>query len=161
MRVGVAIDANDAYWVQIREAAYARADQLPLDLISISLIDDPQALPSEQYTALLEELLALELDALVVWSLPEELIYRITQSGIPLILLGETSVRHPLLTAPSGLYRVVHMGVRYLTERMPYSSNVVAIYGLEHNGLPEQAYSACFRHAFRYRAARYWAPNRE
>lgn len=43
LRIGAAIDPNDSYWVQVREAVYARADQLPLDLISISLIDDSQA----------------------------------------------------------------------------------------------------------------------
>jgi len=26
LRVGAAIDPNDSYWVQVREAAYARAD---------------------------------------------------------------------------------------------------------------------------------------
>jgi signal transduction histidine kinase/AraC-like DNA-binding protein/ABC-type sugar transport system substrate-binding protein len=134
LRVGVAIDPNDSYWVQVREAAYARADQLPLDLISISLMDDPQALPSETHTALLEELLALELDALIVWSLPEDLTYRITQPGIPLVLLSETSVRHPLLASPSGLYEIAQMGINYLAERLAEQSHVLAIDSLERAG---------------------------
>lgn len=131
LRIGVAIDPNDSYWVQVREATYARADQLPLDLISISLIDDPQELPSEKHEALLKELLALELDALVVWSLPEDLTYRITQAGIPLVLLSETPARHPLLASPSGLYQVVQMGINYLVEQLADQSNVLAIDSLE------------------------------
>ncbi len=134
LRVGAAIDPNDSYWVQVREAAYARADQLPLDLISISLMDDPQALPSEQHEALLEELLALELDALIAWSLPEELTYRIAQSGIPLILLSETSAHHPLLTSPSGLYEIVQMGISYLAKRLADQSYVLVIDSLERTG---------------------------
>jgi signal transduction histidine kinase/AraC-like DNA-binding protein/ABC-type sugar transport system substrate-binding protein len=134
LRVGAAIDPNDSYWVQVREAAYARADQLPLDLISISLMDDPQALPSEKHEALLEELLALELDALIAWSLPEELACRIAQSGVPLILLSETSARHPLLTSPSGLYEIVQMGISYLAKRLADQSHVLAIDSLERTG---------------------------
>jgi len=134
LRIGAAIDPNDSYWVQVREAAYARADQLPLDLISISLMDDPQALPSEKHEALLEELLALELDALIAWSLPEDLTYRITQSGIPLVLLSETPARHPLLASPSGLYEIAQMGISYLAERLADQSHVLAIDSLERTG---------------------------
>ncbi|MCX7683455.1 MAG: helix-turn-helix domain-containing protein [Anaerolineae bacterium] len=139
LRVGVAIDPGDSYWVQVREAVYARADQLPLDLISISLPDDPQVLPDEQQVALLEELLALELDALVVWSLPEDLIYRITQSGIPLILLSETSVSYPLLASPSGLHRVVQMGVDYLAGKLADRGIILAIAGPERMGRREDS----------------------
>ncbi len=134
VRVGAAIEPNDPYWVQVREAAYARADQLPLDLISISLVDDPRALPGEKHTALLEELLALELDALVAWSLPEDLVYQIPHSGIPLILLSETRIHHPLLVSPSGLYTVMQVGIHCLVERLNDRSNVLAIGGVGQTG---------------------------
>jgi hypothetical protein len=74
LRIGSAIDPVDPYWVQVRVAAYERAEQLPFDLISISLVEYPETLSQEKQMTLLEELLALELDALIAWSLPEELL---------------------------------------------------------------------------------------
>jgi ABC-type sugar transport system substrate-binding protein len=63
LRVGAAIIAGDPYWVQVREAALDRAQELPLDLISLSLVDYPEAPSQEEQMGMLEELLALELDA--------------------------------------------------------------------------------------------------
>jgi signal transduction histidine kinase/AraC-like DNA-binding protein/CheY-like chemotaxis protein/ABC-type sugar transport system substrate-binding protein len=126
-RVGVAIDPNDPHWVQVREAAYARAQELPLDLVSISLVDYPETLSQEEQTALLEELLALELDAIIAWALPEELAYRFPQFGMPLILLSETEVHHPLLVSPLGLLDIVQMGARYLAEELAGQGDVLAV----------------------------------
>jgi signal transduction histidine kinase/AraC-like DNA-binding protein/DNA-binding response OmpR family regulator/ABC-type sugar transport system substrate-binding protein len=130
LRIGSAIDPVDPYWVQVREAAYERAEQLPLDLISISLVDYPETLPEERQVALLEELLALELDALIAWSLPEDLAYNILQFGLPLILLSETEVRHPLLVSPPGLYDIAQIGSNHLVEKLSGKGNVLALGGL-------------------------------
>jgi len=131
-RIGVAIDPNDPYWVQVREAAYAKAQNLSLDLISINLVDYPEPLSEEEQMALLEELLALELDALIAWALPEDLTYRIPQLGMPLVLLSETEIQHPLLASPLGLRDIVQMGGRYLAEKLAGRGRVLAI------GTPEQ-----------------------
>jgi signal transduction histidine kinase/AraC-like DNA-binding protein len=117
LRVGAAIIPSDPYWVQVREAALAKAQELPLDLISLSIVDYPEALSQEEQMGLLEELLALELDALIAWALPDDLAHSIPQFGTPLVLLSETVVRHPLLVAPSGPHQVVRTGARYLAEK--------------------------------------------
>ncbi|HOT90624.1 MAG TPA: ATP-binding protein [Anaerolineae bacterium] len=118
LRIGVAIDSNDPYWAQVREAAYARAQTLSLDLVSINLVDYPETLAEDEQIALLEELLALELDALIAWALPEDLTYRLLQLGMPLVLLSETEAHHPLLTSPWGLDEAVQMGGRYLAAKL-------------------------------------------
>ncbi|HQE93088.1 MAG TPA: helix-turn-helix domain-containing protein [Anaerolineae bacterium] len=134
-RIGIAIDPNDPYWVQVREAAYAKAQNLSIDLISLNLVDSPAVLSEEEQMALLEELLALELDALIAWALPEDLTDRIPQLGMPLVLLSETEIRHPLLTSPLGLHDIVQMGGLYLAEKLAGCGHgrVLAI------GMPEQA----------------------
>ncbi len=118
LRIGVAIDSHDPYWAQVREAAYAQAQALSLDLVSINLVDYPETLVEDEQIALLEELLALELDALIARTLPEDLIYRILQLGMPLVLLRETESRHPFLTSPLGLYEAVQIGGRYLAAKL-------------------------------------------
>jgi signal transduction histidine kinase/AraC-like DNA-binding protein/DNA-binding response OmpR family regulator len=125
LRVGTAIDPNDPYWVQVREAAYVRAQELPIDLIALSLVDFPETLSQEEQMALLEELLALELDALIIWALPDDLAHYIPQFGIPLILLSETAARHPLLASPSGPHNAVQIGARYLAEAISQGNVLV------------------------------------
>jgi signal transduction histidine kinase/AraC-like DNA-binding protein/ABC-type sugar transport system substrate-binding protein len=132
-RIGAAIDSNDPYWVQVREATHVRAKELALNLISISLMPEP--LSQEEQTALLEELLALELDALIAWSLPDDLALDIPQYAIPLVLLSETNVRHPLLTSPSGLENVIQVGSRYLAEETGGQGNALIVGSLTKSGL--------------------------
>jgi len=135
LRVGAAIDPTDPYWVQVREAAHARAQEISLDLVSLSLVDYPETLSQEELMILLEELLALELDALIAWALPEDLAYRIPQFGIPLVLLSETEIRHPLLVSPLGLYDVAQIGGRYLVERVGERGTVLVLGGSMQSGL--------------------------
>ncbi len=130
LRIGSAIDPVDPYWVQVREAAYERAEQLPLDLISINLVDPFEALPEERKMALMEELQGLELDAIIAWSLPPHLVYSIPQFGIPLILLSETEMQHPLLVSPRGLYHIARLGSDFLAQRLAGEGTVLALGGL-------------------------------
>ncbi|MFL7791831.1 MAG: ATP-binding protein [Anaerolineae bacterium] len=135
LRIGAAIDPNDPYWAQVREATHARAKELALDLVSISLIPEP--LSQEEQMALLEELLALELDALIAWALPDDLALYISQYGIPLVLLSETDIRHPLLVSPSGLNDVVQIGCRYLVERTVGQGGILVVGNLTQSSLQE------------------------
>jgi signal transduction histidine kinase len=142
LRVGLAIHPESPYWVQVREASYNRAEQLPLDLVAISLAEFPETLSEEEQVALLEELLALELDALIAWALPDELAYRVLQFSVPIVLLGETEVRHPLLVSPLGR-DVMQMGIHYLAERLTGQKHILILggpprggqYGKDHTAL--------------------------
>jgi signal transduction histidine kinase/AraC-like DNA-binding protein/DNA-binding response OmpR family regulator/ABC-type sugar transport system substrate-binding protein len=141
LRIGVAIDSNDPYWVQVREAAYTRAQRLSLDLVSISLVEYPESLSHEEQLALLEELLALELDALIAWALPGGLAYNLPQFGVPLALLSETEIRHPLLVSPLGLYDVTQVGCRYLAGKLTGNASILTVSGLKQGGREDNSKS--------------------
>jgi signal transduction histidine kinase/AraC-like DNA-binding protein/DNA-binding response OmpR family regulator len=138
-RVGLAIHPNDPYWAQVREAAYECAGRLPLDLVAISLVEFPETLSEEEFTVLLEELLALELDALVTWSLPESLAYRMLQFSLPIVVLSATDIRHPLLVSPLGLHEVAHIGLRYLAEELAGRGNLLILGNLAQPGRQDDA----------------------
>jgi signal transduction histidine kinase/AraC-like DNA-binding protein/DNA-binding response OmpR family regulator len=133
-RVGLAIHPSDPYWAQVREAAYEQAGQLPLDLVAISLAEFPETLSEEEYAILLEELLALELDTLITWSLSSNLAYRILPFSIPIVVLSETDVRHPLLVSPLGLHSVAQMGLHYLAEELAGQGNLLILGALMQAG---------------------------
>jgi ABC-type sugar transport system substrate-binding protein len=86
-RIGLLLGSGgDPFWVQVLEAIYQKAHELGLDLISID--SDLPLLPSgEEETALYEELLAQELDAVIGWGFPEDLGRRVLASGVPIVRL--------------------------------------------------------------------------
>ena len=68
LRVGLCPLPADPIWLQIEEAIYRRARHLSLELVPVHC-DESRVSPSRQGRAVqVEELLALELDALIGWA---------------------------------------------------------------------------------------------
>src|SRR5512141_427364 len=93
MGVGIQIASTDPFWVTLREAAFARAFQLGLRVFALDL--DLVPLEGDEQVGLLEELLAQELDALVLQSITPGLARPILEAGLPLILAAEIDLHHP------------------------------------------------------------------
>ncbi|HXV97045.1 MAG TPA: hypothetical protein VEC93_01385, partial [Anaerolineae bacterium] len=63
-RIGFNISPSEPYWVQVREAALQRAQELGLDLIPINTEDYPQILSNESQMTLVEEILGQDFDVI-------------------------------------------------------------------------------------------------
>ncbi len=119
----------DPFWVQVLEATFRKAEELGLDLISIDA--DLPLLPSgEEETALYEELIAQELDAVIGWGFPEDVGRRVLASGVPIVHLNETEIRHPLSVSPLGLYDIARLMGALVVEKLNGRGNVLAVGGL-------------------------------
>jgi signal transduction histidine kinase/AraC-like DNA-binding protein/ABC-type sugar transport system substrate-binding protein len=130
IRIGSDINPADPYWVQVQESALERAQGLGVELISLRLFEYPDTpASSDQEIALIEELQALELDALIAGALPLSMVRHIPAAGIPLILLGETELHHPLLISASGYYAIAQMAGTYLAERIGQRGTVLIVGG--------------------------------
>lgn len=79
---------------------------------------------------MVEELLAQQLDALICWSFPERGIYQILESGLPVICLSESRIRHPLFASPQGFYEAGRMIDEYFARHLPRYCHVLCIGGL-------------------------------
>ncbi len=129
LRIGSRIGSADPFWVQVREAVSQTAQQLNVQLVPIDL-RQPSKLARDEYPALLEELVAHDLDALLTTYLPDELNRRVLASGLPVVQLTETELRHPLFASPSGFYDISQMVGGYLVEQMHAQGHVLVIGGL-------------------------------
>jgi signal transduction histidine kinase/AraC-like DNA-binding protein/ABC-type branched-subunit amino acid transport system substrate-binding protein len=128
-RIGFLAFPGDAFWLQVEEAIHQRAQGLPVDLIRIPP-DDGWGSPSAVGPLVGPEgLLALELDALIAWSWPEELVRHLLGAGLRIVQLTETPVRHPLLTSPVGLYGAARTLAIHLATSMGGRGTMVAIGG--------------------------------
>ncbi|HEU5013116.1 MAG TPA: ATP-binding protein [Roseiflexaceae bacterium] len=129
LRIGARIGSNDPFWVQVRESVIQTAQQLGVQLVPID-IGQSSKLAQDEYPALLEELIAQDLDALVTTYLPDELTYQVLSSGLPVVQITESDVRHPLFTSPSGFYDIAQSVGQYLVEQLHEHGRVLVIGGL-------------------------------
>jgi signal transduction histidine kinase/ABC-type sugar transport system substrate-binding protein/AraC-like DNA-binding protein/DNA-binding response OmpR family regulator len=129
LRIGARIGSADPFWVQTREAVLQRAQQLAIDLVSID-ISFRSELSVEQEIAFVEDLLAQELNALICSYLPDRLVGRVLEHGIPVIHLTEADRRHPLFVAAYGFYDIAQMVARYLADQLAEHGNILVVGGL-------------------------------
>jgi ABC-type sugar transport system substrate-binding protein len=118
----------------VREAIYHKAQTLNLNLVPIEITDRPELLSSEEQASWLEELLAQELDALICWNLPEDLILAILKAGLPAIYSAEVNIQHPLFVSPRGLYEVGRIIGQYFAGRLQGRGRVLCVGGLIESG---------------------------
>src|SRR5579859_5828543 len=134
LRIGSQIGPADPFWVQVREAIQQKALQLGVDLIPIEITDRPESLSPEEQASLLDELMAEELDALICWNLPDNLILSVLDNGLPVVNSSETELRHALFVSPRGLHDAAHMGGKYLAEALAGAGQLVCVGGLMEAG---------------------------
>jgi signal transduction histidine kinase/ABC-type sugar transport system substrate-binding protein/AraC-like DNA-binding protein len=131
-RVGCNIQLNDTFWVQLREAVYQRAQQLNLNLVPF--YRDLSRLYGEAQVALVEELLAQDLDALIGWDLSNGLIERLLDAGLPVLHLHDRSIRHPLFVSPRPLFDAGAMAGRYVGQQLGGRGQIVIVGGMAGHG---------------------------
>ncbi len=127
-RIGAQLTPGDPFWVLVREAIYQRASQLDVTLILLE--SDLTPLTSEERVGILEELLAQNLDALIVHGVDIALADLILGAGVPLIVATESDLHHPRATSPRSLYDVAAMGASYLVDQLGGHGRVLIAGGL-------------------------------
>jgi len=78
-RIGLDLPPDDPYWVLVREAIYHSAEKCAIHLISADAYPHRE-LTGQERISWIDELLALELDALISKDLPEQLCMQVLDS---------------------------------------------------------------------------------
>ena len=118
-RIGAQLAPGDPFWILVREAMHQRAKEL--DVVLVPLESDLTPLAPEERVGILEELLAQNLDALIVGGVDNTLAHLILDAGVPLIIATEIDLHHPRATSPRSLYEVASIGANYLAEQLARS----------------------------------------
>lgn len=116
-RIGIHIEHEDPFWVQVREVMWQRARTRSAELIEITIQESGLLSQDEQVEAV-EDLIVQELDALICNTYPPSLLTRILDRGIPIIYVSEIPLCHPRFTSRVGLYDAAHMLGVFLDERL-------------------------------------------
>lgn len=150
-RVGVQINAEDPFWVLVRDAVYRYAEQQNITLIPLDF-DSPYAyaLSNDDQLSLVEELSIQEIDSIICQDWPETLAIRIIENEIPVIQLTESDFHHPLFLSPRGLYDIAKEIGGFLAQRLAGHGRVLVIGGgVHHLGEDGKSRIAGFNDALR------------
>lgn len=138
IRIGLLADSADPYWVEVRETIWQLANHhrkhmsmvadwpvfAPVELVDIEFIAD-----IHDYGAKVEEILTLELGALIAVPFAMPLLYQLLEHNLTIISLHERAVDHPRFVAPRSLYQSGALACEYLAERIGGQGRVLVIGG--------------------------------
>jgi len=130
LRIGLDLAPDDPYWVLVREAIYQSAEKCAIHLVSADAYSRRE-LTVQERISWIDELLALELDALISKDLPKQLCVQVLDSGLPMIYASESDVRHPRFATPFVLNRAAQMIGQYLAEQLSGQGSVLIVGGPE------------------------------
>jgi len=137
LRFGLCLEPTDAFWVEIREAVFRRGKEAALEIVPIkSFFFDPNPSTDEQ-RSVLDEIASQELDVMIGWHFPEHMAYPLLNMGIPIVMLTETLIDHPLCVSPYGLQAIARQLTDYLAHKLNCEGHIVAIGGWTLNGFPD------------------------
>ncbi len=128
-RIGVEIGPYDPYWVQVREAACQRLQQLGVNLVRLEIAEANSTFYEMQPEVLADELLAYELDALIGVNLPNVVTEILLKNGLPIILVSDTTLRDPWLTCCTGLYQAGKLAGEHIGRLLPGHGRVTCVGG--------------------------------
>ena len=121
-------DFNDPYWGQVLEGMYQSAQKLGVNLVDL-YENLPYTPSADEETALLDELLAQNIDLLIDWGMPNNVTMALLDAGMTLVNLAETNFTHPRSISPIGLYDAARMAGQYIAQSIDYQGNVMVVGG--------------------------------
>jgi hypothetical protein len=89
LRIGVEIGPYDPYWVAAREVVCRHLIEAGVTLINSEIAESNATFNEMDPSSLADELLALELNALISINLPTEVAYMLLENGLPVISCSE------------------------------------------------------------------------
>lgn len=116
LRVGFDLVPGDPFWVQVREAAQQRAEELGISLVPIAA--PTRSSTDDTHLSFLEDLKVHELGALITQMLPDALLRAVLNGGLPVICAEDTALHHPLLVSVHGLEQAAIMVAEFAVSRL-------------------------------------------
>ncbi|MBX3062254.1 MAG: helix-turn-helix domain-containing protein [Anaerolineae bacterium] len=130
-RIGIQIDLNDSFWVQVEEAIYHALDDLDvIELVPIEVSDPMTSHLLNEQGGLVEELLTYDLQALICKDILPSHFPLLLAHQLPIIYLAETEVEHEGLVSPRGLYDTAQLVGKWLAEKLGGKGNILCVGGL-------------------------------
>ncbi len=127
MHIGVQIAPNDPFWVQVNETV---RQELAEQFVPVEVIDRGWDLTDDQMEELSEEILSNEFNAFICMILPDKIISRLLENGLPVICVeDEIEIAHPLFSSVQGWYDAGRTIAHFLADSLHGAGNVLCLTG--------------------------------
>lgn len=127
MHIGVQIAPNDPFWVQVNEIV---RQELAEQFVPVEVIERGWDLTDDQMEELSEEILSNEFDAFICMILPDKIINRLLENGLPVICVeDEIEISHPLFSSVRGWYDAGQTIAQFLAESLHDAGNILCLTG--------------------------------
>ncbi len=134
-RIGIRVVDRDWLWQQIYAGIVQRGEEQEVELVQLDQqLSDLSVLPGEELTEWLAAQPTIDLDAIICPTVTDSAWYDIMERGLPVIALTETTMSHPLLTAPRGLSEMAEAVGAEVATRLQGRGNVLIVGGLTDTG---------------------------
>jgi signal transduction histidine kinase/AraC-like DNA-binding protein/DNA-binding LacI/PurR family transcriptional regulator len=131
LRIGIQIEPNDSFWIQVEEALYHSAERPNMiELVPIEASDPLTTHLLDEQGGLVEELLAQDIRALICKDILPVQLPAILSRNLPIIYLAEADLEHPLFTSPYGLYEAARLVGLHLAEKLNGAGHILCVGGL-------------------------------
>lgn len=131
LRIGIQIEPNDSFWIQVEEAIYRTAEHLNnIELVPLEVSDPLTADLLDEEGGLVEELLAYDINALICKDILPFQLPAILNRKLPIIYLAETDFQHQLFASPRGLYETARLVGTFLAEKLAGKGHILCAGGL-------------------------------
>ncbi|MBO9393283.1 helix-turn-helix domain-containing protein [Caldilinea sp.] len=139
IRIGLLADSADPFWVEVRETIWQfvrqqRTSGLDMCLAGAEAVEliDIEFIPDvHDYAVKVEEILALDLGALIAVPFAMPLLYPLLDNGLAVIALHERPFEHPRFVKPRTLYASGKLACEFLAERIGGQGRVLVVGGRE------------------------------
>ena len=101
-----------------------------MELVRLEIADSNTTFTAMSPAALVDELLALKLDAFIVVNLPVYVSAKLLENGLPVISTSESRIRHKFFSCPGDLYEAAKMAGQFIVEKIGGHGNVVVAGGV-------------------------------
>jgi signal transduction histidine kinase/AraC-like DNA-binding protein/ABC-type sugar transport system substrate-binding protein len=128
IRIGLYSFIDEVFWIQVAESV-----KLNVPLPGVNLIElDVQSFQAEDRfdPFFVEDVFAQDLDALICADLAIENVVALLNRGLPVINLSESSIRHPLICSPVGLYGAANLLGNLIVEQLNGKGNLLLVGGI-------------------------------
>lgn len=130
-RIGVQIDLNDSFWVQVEAAIYHALDDLEdIEIVPIEVSDPIGSDLLNEQGGLVEELLTYDLQALICKDILPSHFPLLLAHNLPIIYLAETDVSYQGLVSPRGLYDTAQLVGHWLAEKLQGQGFILCVGGM-------------------------------
>lgn len=125
--IGILIYPGDPFWIQTYEAIQRANEKVGAEFKVFNFAENFKAVRSYDPYAVAEEILAHRLDAFISTILPQATTQTLLNAGLPIIQLGETTLRHPLLVTPIGLREAANLAGEFIGKSLNGKGRVLFI----------------------------------